>query len=209
MFFDRREAGERLVERLLSFAGKDVIVLAIPRGGVLVGDEVAKHLGATLDVVIPRKIGAPGNPELAIGAVVDKDKVILNEELVEALRVPDEYIIEEVEKELKEITRRREKYSGKKEPLNLKDKTVIIVDDGLATGYTAIAAIRAIKKDEPKKIILAVPVAPTETYERLKEEVDEIICLNTPSLFFAVGQFYTDFSQVSDEDVVAILSKYS
>ncbi len=207
MFFDRRDAGKQLAEHLLPLAKGEVVVLAIPRGGVVVADEVASCLEAALDLVIPRKIGAPGNPELAIGAVVG-EKVIINEELKRALGVSDEYIKKEVEKELNEIARRREKYLGERRPLDLKNKTVVIVDDGLATGYTAKAAIASVKQDNPQKVILAVPVAPTDTYERLKEEVDEIVCLNVSEMFFAVGQFYSDFSQISDEEVIDILKKY-
>lgn len=206
-FFDRREAGERLAKRLLDYKGQDVVVLAIPRGGVVVAAEVARELDAPLDLIIPRKIGAPGNPELAIGAVAGEGKVMVNEALKKSLGVPDNYIEEETAEQLEEIARRRAKYLGIKKPQSLSDKTVIVIDDGLATGYTALAALRAITDEKPAKLVLAVPVAPQDTCRRLEEEVDELICLEQPEVFFAVGQFYTDFSQTTDEEVIEILSR--
>ncbi|MEW6188800.1 MAG: phosphoribosyltransferase [Actinomycetota bacterium] len=207
VFTDRREAGRELTQRLIHYKQQDVVVVAIPRGGVIVASEVAKGLNAPLDLVIPRKIGAPGNPELAIGAVAGKGKVMLNEELKEALRVPDEYVEEEVNKQIEEINRRRKKYLGNKPAKSLQDKVVILVDDGLATGYTALAAISAIREEKPRRMVLAVPVAPRDTFERLKGEVDEIICLDLPEFFYAVGQFYLDFSQTTDEEVIEILKE--
>lgn len=208
MFTDRTEAGKRLAERLSDYKGQDVVVLAIPRGGVVVAGEVAKGLSCPLDLIIPRKIGAPGNPELAIGAVAGEGKVMLNTQLKETLRVSSEYVEEEVQRQLAEIDRRRKRYLGDRPPVNLTGKTVIVVDDGLATGYTALAAVNAVREKKPEKIVLAVPVAPRDTYEHLVGEVDELVCLSIPEFFYAVGQFYLDFSQTTDEEVIEILKKY-
>ncbi len=207
-FSDRSEAGRRLAQRLLKYKGKDAVVLAIPRGGVVVAVEVADAIDAPLDVVIPRKIGAPENPELAIGAVGPGGEVVINEAVRSELGVPDSYIAAEVQRQLAEIDRRERLYLGGRLPTPIDGKIAILVDDGLATGYTAIAAARSVRGKNPQKIVLAVPVAPPDTCERLSKEVDEIICLETPELFFAVGQFYADFAQVSDTEVVEILRRY-
>ncbi|HDP69342.1 MAG TPA: phosphoribosyltransferase [Actinobacteria bacterium] len=208
MFVDRIEAGQELGKSLVNYRGKDVVVVAIPRGGVLVAKEVAIKLEAPLELVIPRKIGAPGNPELAIGAMADKDTVIINEHLRGSLRVLDDYLKAEVEKQAQEIERRRKRYLGAKSQIDLENKIIILVDDGLATGYTALAAIKALRRRKPKKLILAVPVAPKDTIERLGREVDELICLHSPEIFFAVGQFYSNFSQTTDDEVIQVLKEY-
>jgi len=208
MFADRREAGRKLAAELLEYKGKDAVVVAIPRGGVVVADEVARELNCPLDLIIPRKIGAPGNPELAIGAVAGAGKVIINENLKYGLGVSDGYLDEEIKRQLKEIERRRGMYFGGKPPTGFKDKTVILVDDGLATGYTATAAVSAIREERPREIILAVPVAPRDTCQALSKKVDKMICLSAPEMFYAVGQFYQDFSQTTDDEVIEILSKY-
>ena len=208
MFLDRVEAGQKLAEKLLKYKDMGPIVLAIPRGGVVVASEVASALSCRLDLVIPRKIGAPNNPELAVGALAKEGAVILNEELTKSLNISPDYLREEIEKQVIEIKRRRQKYLGDRSSLDLRGKTVILVDDGLATGYTSLAAIKAVREDKPEKIVLAVPVAPREAIERLKNEVDELICLETPELFFAVGQFYYDFSQTTDEQVAEILTRH-
>ena len=208
MFKDRVDAGKKLAQRLAAeYKGKDAVVLAIPRGGVVIGNEVARALNLPLDIIIPRKIGAPGNPELAIGAIV-REKAIINEDLVRELRIPDSYIEAEEKKQLSEIERRRKLYLGDRKPIPLEGKIAIIVDDGLATGYTALAAIAAVRKQNPKKIVLAVPVGPLDTCERLAKVVDEIICLEVHELFFAVGQFYESFEQTTDSEVIDILSYY-
>jgi predicted phosphoribosyltransferase len=190
---------------LQKFQGEDLLILAIPRGGVVVASEVARALGAPLDLIMPRKIGAPGNEELAIGAVAGDGQVILNSALVASLGVSQEYIDERVKKEVEEIQRRRRRYLGDATGPNVGNKVVLIVDDGLATGYTALAAIKAVKMLKPRRTVLAVPVAPPETVGRLEGEVDELICLSTPEPFFAVGQFYSEFHQVTDEEVVSTL----
>lgn len=207
MFSNREDAGEKLSKALSKFKGQDVIILGIPRGGVIVAAQIAKELKAALSVIIPRKLRAPQNPELAIGAVAQKDKVILNEELVKSLKVPDEYIKAEVRYQLGEIERRRKLYLGKRKLPDFKEKTVIIVDDGLATGYTAWAAVEAVKAKGPKEVILAVPVAPPDTARWLNQQVNELICLSTPEPFFAVGQFYQEFSQVTDDEVMQKLKE--
>ena len=208
MFKDRADAGKTLAMRLRQYEDTDAVVLAIPRGGVVVGYEVAKALDLKLDVVIPRKIGAPGNPELAIGAVVTRDHPIINHAIVEQLNIPVSYIEQEIENQLKEIERRRRLYIGTRPPHGIEGRVVLLVDDGLATGYTALAAIRAVKQENPGKLVLAVPVAPRDTYELLKKEVDEIVCVEVHELFFAVGQFYEVFTQTTDEEVTEMLSEY-
>lgn len=207
MFQDRTDAGRRLAARLRDYTGQDAVLLAIPRGGVAVAAEVAAVMGAPLDLIIPRKIGAPENEELAIGAVAGLGEIVINESLIDSLQISDDYLKKEAARQLKEIERRRRLYLGDRPEKVITNKTAIIVDDGLATGSTARAAILAVKSKRPKKIVLAVPVAPREAIELLKKEVDELICLKTPELFYAVGQFYERFDQVSDGEVVDILSR--
>jgi putative phosphoribosyl transferase len=183
---------------------KDTIILALPRGGVVVGYEIAKKLNLPLDIVVPRKIGAPGNPEFAIGAVTETGEAILNEEVS---GISDEYLKSEAKKEKGEAERRLKLYRGSRPPLDLENKTAVIVDDGLATGLTMRAAIKTAKKLGAKKIIVAVPIAPPETAELIKKESGEIIYLETPLLFGAVGAFYKKFGQTTDEEVIELLKK--
>ncbi|MCP8317418.1 MAG: phosphoribosyltransferase [archaeon] len=207
MFRDRKEAGKFLAEALSEYKDKNPIVLAIPRGGVIVAYEVAKALNAPLDLIIPRKIGAPNQPELAIGAVTEDGTTILNQDILQYLRVPDEYIKEEVKNQVEEIKRRMKKYLGDKLRLSIEGKVTILVDDGVATGATIKAAIASIRKRKPALTVLAIPVGPQDTIEELRREVDEVICLMTPEPFFAIGQFYKSFEQTSDEEVIEILNK--
>ncbi|WXG42475.1 MAG: phosphoribosyltransferase [Candidatus Freyarchaeum deiterrae] len=207
LFKDRVDAGVKLAEELLKYKKDNPVVLAIPRGGVVVGYEVAKELGAPLDIVVPRKIPAPSNPELGIGAVTQDGTVIIDEQIRGYLFVSDDYIKEETERQIKEIKRRMKAYLGDKKPISLNDRVVILVDDGIATGATMIAAIRSIRKQQPQKIVAAVPVGPPSTIHRVKEEADEVVCLKTDELFEAVGQFYIDFRQTSDDEVIALLKK--
>lgn len=207
VFEDRVEAGHKLAKGLLQYKGKDAIVLAIPRGGVVVGYEVANELGAALDVIIPHKIGAPGNTELAIGAVTQDGTLMLNSQLIEHLQVSENYIQSEAERQRKEIERRMAKYRGNKEYPRLKGRIAILVDDGVATGATLRAAIASIRKNKPASLVLAVPVGPPDTIEALRNEVDTVVCLGTPEPFFAIGQFYRSFSQTSDEEVIRLLSR--
>jgi len=204
-FNDRVDAGRRLALALSGYKGRDLVVLAIPRGGVVVGYEVARELNVPLDVVIPHKIGAPGNPELAIGAVTQDGTTILDRELVRYLQVPDSYLRREIESQIREINRRITRYRGDRSMPTLNGKVVIIVDDGVATGATVRAAIRSIRKQNPSSIVVAVPVGPSDTIEQLRREADDMVCLSTPEPFLAIGQFYRHFDQTSDEEVVRLL----
>jgi len=206
IFADRVDAGRRLAARLEEYRSPETIVLAIPRGGVVVGYEVARALGAPFDVTVPRKIGAPGQPELAIGAVGD-DVVVLDQHAISYLHVGEEYLRDEIERQKAEIERRMRLYRGEKPFPNLAGKTVILVDDGMATGATTLAAARAVRERNPGKLVLAVPVAPPESVAKLRPEVDEIVVLETPEPFFAVGAWYTVFDQTTDEEVIDLLSR--
>jgi putative phosphoribosyl transferase len=208
MFADRVDAGKKLAQALSAYKGQDCVVVAIPRGGVVVADRVAGYLGCPLDLIITRKIGAPGNPELAVGAVAGEDKVIISQSVKAGLGISEAYLVAEISRQLAEVKRRRRIYLGEKKPLGLGGKTVILIDDGLATGSTARVAISAVRKEHPAKVILAVPVAPRDTCNSLSIEADEVICLLTPEVFYAVGQFYADFSQTTDEEVIEIMKKY-
>ncbi|OHE54935.1 MAG: phosphoribosyltransferase [Thaumarchaeota archaeon RBG_16_49_8] len=205
VFHDRVDAGKKLADKLSQYRSKDVVVLAIPRGGVVVGFEVAGDLGAPLSVIIPRKIGAPGNPELAIGAVTEEGDTYIDPNIVKSLGVTQSYIDEVKQQEVEEIKRRMKTYLGDRQRPELKGKTVILVDDGIATGATMKAAIRTLRRHGPAEVIVAVPVAPPETVERLKELADSVVCLETPSFFYAIGQFYREFDQVGDAEVIRLL----
>lgn len=205
MFADRRDAGQRLAEALASMRDDDVVVLAIPRGGVEVAAVVAEVLGAPLDVVVPRKVGAPGNPELGLGAVAE-DVEVLDQHLIRVLDVSEEYLRGEIAAEREEIVRRSSLYRGGRPPVDLQGKVAVVVDDGVATGGTAVAALRWARAKGAKRVVLAVPVAPGEAVRRLEAEADEIRVLATPEPFFAVGQWYGSFPQVSDERVIELLS---
>ncbi len=205
LFQDRETAGRQLAEKLLKYQGKDLLVLGVPRGGVIVAAEVAKALAAPLDVIISRKIGAPFNPELALGAVAPDGTVLYDERLLGLLGLGRDDLQEEVAGQLEEIRRRQKLYRGEREPLSYGGRTVIVVDDGIATGFTLRAALCSIRRHDPGKLVLAVPVAPPEVVDKLRHEVDEVVCLETPEEFYAVGQFYKDFRQTSDEEVVAAL----
>jgi len=205
IFTDRRDAGRRLANQLGQYASPDTIILAVPRGGVVVGFEVAMALCAKLDVVIPRKIGAPQQPELGIGAVAGDDVSVLDLQSIRYLEVSDRYLEEEMQRQREEIVRRRRVYRDDAPFPDLSGKIVILVDDGIATGYTIRAAAREIRAHRPSKLILAVPVAPPETVYNLKEEVDELIVLETPTPFFAVGAWYEHFDQTTDQEVIDLL----
>ncbi len=207
LFKDRIQAGQELAKKLLKYKDKDIIILAIPRGGVVIAYEIAKALNSPLDLIIPRKIGAPYQPELAIGAVTQDGTIILNEDIVNYLPIPNGYIEAEAEKQKLEIERRLIKYRGNAIEPNVENKIVIIVDDGIATGATMLAAIASIRKKNPLEIVVAIPVAPAETLKKIKEYADEIVCLYTPEPFFAIGQFYEKFEQLEDEEVIEILNK--
>ena len=209
LFADRSEAGRRLAERLLRFKDERPVVLALPRGGVPVGFEVARALGAPLDLVLVRKIGAPFQPELALGAVVDggRAETVLNEELIREFQIPESWVAEESARQLEEIERRRALYLAGRTRVPLEGQTAIVVDDGIATGATMEAALHATRRARPKRLVLAVPVAPPDTIERLRPQVDEVVCLARPRAFGAIGWFYADFRQLSDEEVVGLLQR--
>lgn len=209
VFPDRNEAGRRLAERLLHLKDKRPVVLALPRGGVPIGYEVAKALGAPLDLVFVRKIGAPFQPELALGAIADGGHpiTVLNDELVGRLEISEAFLQEETKRKLAEIDRRREVYRAGRPRADVTGSTAILVDDGIATGATVRAALQSVRKGAPDRLVLAVPVAPPETVEALEREADEVVCLETPDLFFAIGQFYRNFEQLSDEQVVDWLKR--
>jgi predicted phosphoribosyltransferase len=206
IFQDRVEAGERLSEALKDHAGPDTAVLAIPRGGVIVGEIVARTLGVPLDVVVPRKIGAPGNPELGLGAVAPGVRV-LDPWLIERLGVSEVYLEREIAAQEQETKRRLHAYRAGRPPVDVAGKTAIVIDDGVATGGTAVAALRWARAQGAGKVVLAVPVAPPQTMERLRHEADEVVVLATPEPFFAVGEWYRDFDQTSDAEVVASLAR--
>jgi putative phosphoribosyl transferase len=205
LFADRREAGEQLASALSDLRRQDVVVLGIPRGGVAVAAVVADSLGAPLDVVIPRKVGAPGNPELGLGAVAEGVEV-LDRDLIRRLRVGEEYLRREIAAQQDEIDRRSAAYRGDRPPVPLEGKIAVVVDDGVATGGTAAAALRRARAAGASNVILAVPVAPAEAVRRLAAEADEVRVLATPEQFYAVGQWYADFPQISDDEVIALLS---
>lgn len=207
MFKNRKDAGRQLVPLLLKFKSEKPVVLALPRGGVPVGYEIAMALDAPLDVIVARKLGAPGQPELGIGAVVDGDHhlSVLNEDVMSLLNVSADYLNREVAQQLQEIRRRQELYRGGHPPEKILGRTVIVVDDGIATGGSMRAALRGARRGNPQRLVLAVPVAPPDTIESLRPEVDVVICLSTPAFFHAVGQFYRDFSQTTDEEVIHLL----
>ena len=207
MFKDRIEAGT-LLARALGFIRNngDLIVLAVPRGGVPVADEVARVFGAPLDLIITRKIGAPGNPELAIGAVTQDGETMVDRALVESLRVPQDYISAEAARQSAEVKRRLALYRGVRPYPNLAGRAVVIVDDGIATGSTLLAAIESAKSKGAKSIIVAAPVGAQDSVSLLSKSADRVVCLSTPEPFYAIGQFYEDFRQVTDEQVRSILS---
>ncbi|RZN27218.1 phosphoribosyltransferase [Bradyrhizobium sp. Leo121] len=209
IFADRREAGRRLVPTLLKFKNDNPVVLALPRGGVPVAFEVAQALNAPLDVVLVRKIGAPGHEELGLGAVVDgaKPQVVMNDEIVRAIEPGADYLKAETSRQLAEIERRRCLYRDSEPPVDITGRTVIVIDDGIATGGTMRAVLKALSRAGARRLVLAVPVAPPDTLEALNAEADEVICLMNPESFFAVGMHYRDFNQISDRQVVELLRR--
>ena len=206
MYEDRIDAGERLAEALKAQAGPRTVILAIPRGGVVVGEVIARTLGVPLDVVVPRKVGAPGNAELGIGAVAPGVRV-LDPWLIERLGVSEEYLEREIAAQEAETIRRLEAYRAGRPPVDLHGRTAIVVDDGVATGGTAVAALRWARAQGAATVVLAVPVAPPQTMQRLRREADEVVALETPEPFFAVGEWYRSFDQTSDEEVITALAR--
>ncbi|MBV9090295.1 MAG: phosphoribosyltransferase [Mycobacteriaceae bacterium] len=206
-FSDRREAGRVLADALDEYRDKpDVFVLGLPRGGVPVAWEVAAALHAPLDVFVVRKLGAPRWEELALGALSGGGGVVLNDEVVRSLRISDEQLQQVIERESAELARRETAYRGQRPPVDLTGKTAILVDDGIATGASMLAAVRAVRSAEPARIVVAVPVAPPSAQRQLTRVADEVVCVTVPASFLAVGEYYGDFSQTSDEEVRTLLA---
>jgi putative phosphoribosyl transferase len=207
MFQDRADAGRMLASRLMHLQSARPVILGLPRGGVVVAAEVARALQASLGVLMVRKLGAPGQPELAIGAVAEaggQPLVWVNHDLVYALGVDEGYLRAEIDYQLREVRERRMRFGQSQAP-ELDGRTVVVIDDGIATGATMRAALAALRQAKPARLVLAVPVAPPDTIELLRREVDEIVCLASPANFTAVGRFYRNFEQTRDEEVVALL----
>ena len=209
LFTDRADAGKKLARRLLPLKEKKPVVLALPRGGVPVAFEVAKALGAPLDLVLVRKIGVPFQEEYALGAIADgaEPELVIDEGIRQSLNIPEDYVERAKAEALEEIERRRHIYLGGRAPIEVAGRTAIIVDDGIATGATMRAALRAVRRRNPARLVLAVPVAPPESLWRLRAEADETVCLHEPEYFAAVGQFYQDFRQTQDDEVIALLAQ--
>jgi len=206
MFKDRIDAAQRLASKLEWLKKEDPVILAIPRGGVITGDVIAKALGLSLDVIVSRKIGTPYNPELAIGAVIHDGSFFPNSNLINALGIPQSYLDEQITDKVKEVKRRLVKFRGRID-YDLKGRTVIIVDDGIATGATVFVALEWIKKQGPRRVIVAIPVGPQDTIERLRK-MAEVVVLHDPAVFGAVGEFYDSFDQVEDCQVSEIMRSY-
>jgi predicted phosphoribosyltransferase len=207
-FKDRTEAGKKLARQLSKYGGRDdVVVLGLPRGGVPVAFEIARSLQAPLDVFVVRKLGAPANPELAMGAIASGGVQVMNQDVIRGMNSSEEAIERVIDTERKELEKRQEIYRGARPKVDLENKVVILIDDGLATGATMRAAVDALRERAPQKIVVAVPTAPPETCSAFEERADEVICLTTPELFFGVGGAYRDFSQTSNDQVRDLLEK--
>jgi predicted phosphoribosyltransferase len=206
-FRDRVDAGRRLAALLGKYKNQNAVVYALPRGGVPVGKEIARELNCPLDLIIIRKIGHPGNPEYALGAVAEDGQLVVNEE--DLARVDKRWFEAEMEKQMQEAKRRRELYLKGKRPITAEGKIAIVVDDGIATGSTMLVAVKKVKQEKPEKIVVAVAVSPKERAQRFAREVDEFVAVTIPEIFWgAIGYYYDDFSQVSDEEVMALLKNH-
>ncbi len=208
LFQDRADAGRELAAKLRRFAGRDdVVVLGLPRGGIPVAYEVAQALGAPLDVFLVRKLGVPGHEELAMGAIASGGARVINEQVVDRLGIPPEAIEAVAEQERRELERRERAYRGDRPPLELRDRIVVLVDDGLATGASMRAAVTALRAQQPGWVVVAVPVGAAATCSELRAEVDEVVCARQPEPFFAVGAWYDRFEQTTDEEVRELLRR--
>ena len=206
LFKDRLDAGKKLAKALGQFKDVDGIVLGIPRGGIVVASEIANFLEFRLDIVIPRKLGAPDQPELAIGAISEDGTVLMNFDVIRRVGATEAYIKEESARQLTEIARRASAYRVGRPAMPLRDEDIILVDDGVATGATLKAAITYVKNQNPRNLTVAIPVSPIQTIRELRAEVD-VICLSSPEIFYAIGAFYSDFKQITDEEVIMHLQK--
>lgn len=207
-YADRAEGGRSLAQALRAYAHRpDVVVLALPRGGLPVGLEVARALDAPLDVLVVRKLGVPGHEELAMGAIASGGIRVVDRTILDELDISEEALARATQEQSGELARREQLYRGRRPPLDLAGKIVVVVDDGLATGSTMRAAVAALRAQKPKRLVVAVPVGSSAARDLLSEEADEVVCLATPEPFFAVGTWYEDFSQTTDEDVSRILSE--
>lgn len=207
MFLDRHDAGKRLGEKLLFLENApQTLIIALPRGGVVLGYEMAKMLHLPLDIISPRKIGAPFNPEFAIGAITETGEGIFSKELIKEFGISEEFIKHQLAIEKKRAIERLKHYRQNRPPRDLKGKQVILVDDGLATGSTMQAAIMTVKSEKAEKILVAIPVSPPNTLRKIESLVTQVICLESPSEFYAVGQFYKHFDQTTDEEVISLLN---
>ena len=208
-FADRYAAGRQLAAKLAHLKDRAPVVLALPRGGVAVGFEIAQALGAPLDIVLVRKIGVPWQPELALGAVTDgaSPETFIDEDLAKALDIPESYVQEETTRQLEEIERRRRSYCAGRPPIAITGRAAIVVDDGIATGATMRVALRSLRRRNPAHLVLAVPVAPPQTLAELRKEADETICLEMPAMLGAIGFYYRDFHQMSDAEVTDLLAR--
>ena len=207
LFEDRREAGRLLANELCHYRGQGAVVLGIPRGGIIVAQEVARGLGAEMDIVLAHKLRTPAHAELAMGSVAEDGKLFLNEEVIQELGIDEVYIQQEKARQMAEISRRTKLFRNVRPKVPLGNRIVIVTDDGVATGATTQAALWAVRLEKPKKLIAALPVGPEDTIRRLAEDTDEMLCLRTPPLFAAVGQFYANFEPVEDDEVLEILKE--
>lgn len=209
MFADRSEAGRLLARRLAGYAGRDAVVLALPRGGVPVAVEIATALAAPLDLLLVRKIGLAWHPELAVGAVIDGPEpiIVTNDDIMRLTNTSDDYVRQEAQVQLKEIARRRRLYLGGRQPIDVSGRTAIVVDDGIATGATMRAGLRGLARRKPARIVVAAPVAAAQLVEELRAEADEVVCLRAPEALGAIGLYYRDFRQLTDEEVVELLAR--
>ncbi len=209
-FKDRSDAGRKLAKALGQYKDQQPVILALPRGGVPVAAEVAAALKAPLDLILVRKVGVPFQPELAMGAVVDGGApiVVRNEDVIRLAGIDESEFQAVCDEELAEIERRRQRYLGNRKHVDVSGRTAIVIDDGIATGATTRAALRATRMREPKRLVLAVPVAPTDSLSELRHDADDVVCLEDHEFFGAIGVYYTDFSQVPDEEVIEILERF-